>query len=112
MNKEAKGTVGHQGLRWPTTIWMIVFHLGAVAERLHVHFLRGADVGQRVVRDDLEPVDHHRRVAVVAVDAVAVEPRAAAQAERAGILAGGVGQARRHLHQVGHRAQAHAANVG
>src|SRR6266576_15162 len=31
MNKEAKGTVGHQGLRWPTTIWMIVFHLGAVA---------------------------------------------------------------------------------
>jgi stearoyl-CoA desaturase (delta-9 desaturase) len=31
MDKETKGTVGHQGLRWPTTIWMIVFHLGAVA---------------------------------------------------------------------------------
>jgi stearoyl-CoA desaturase (delta-9 desaturase) len=31
MNKEAKHTVKHQGLRWPTTIWMIVFHLGAVA---------------------------------------------------------------------------------
>ena len=24
-------TVGHQGVRWPTTIWMIVFHLGAIA---------------------------------------------------------------------------------
>ena len=31
MKKETKGTVGHQGVRWPTTIWMIVFHLGAVA---------------------------------------------------------------------------------
>ena len=29
MNKEIKA--GHQGLRWPTTIWMIIFHLGAVA---------------------------------------------------------------------------------
>ena len=29
MNKEIKA--GHQGVRWPTTIWMIVFHLGAVA---------------------------------------------------------------------------------
>jgi stearoyl-CoA desaturase (delta-9 desaturase) len=31
MDNEISGTVGHQGVRWPTTIWMIVFHLGAVA---------------------------------------------------------------------------------
>jgi fatty-acid desaturase len=31
MDNESSGTVGHQGVRWPTTIWMIVFHLGAVA---------------------------------------------------------------------------------
>ncbi|MDX6559451.1 MAG: sn stearoyl-lipid 9-desaturase [Blastocatellia bacterium] len=31
MDIEANATGGHQGVRWPTTIWMIVFHLGAVA---------------------------------------------------------------------------------
>src|SRR3979409_1095856 len=31
MKKETERTAGHQGLRWPTTIWMIIFHLGAVA---------------------------------------------------------------------------------
>ena len=31
MNTETNDTRGHQGVRWPTTIWMIVFHLGAVA---------------------------------------------------------------------------------
>jgi fatty-acid desaturase len=30
-NESSGSTVGHQGVRWPTTIWMIVFHLGAVA---------------------------------------------------------------------------------
>lgn len=31
MSKETNHTGGHQGVRWPTTIWMIVFHLGAFA---------------------------------------------------------------------------------
>jgi fatty-acid desaturase len=31
MDIEANATGRHQGVRWPTTIWMIVFHLGAVA---------------------------------------------------------------------------------
>jgi fatty-acid desaturase len=31
MDKKIKVNEGHRGIRWPTTIWMIVFHLGAVA---------------------------------------------------------------------------------
>jgi fatty-acid desaturase len=31
ISNEIRDAMGHQGVRWPTTIWMIVFHLGAVA---------------------------------------------------------------------------------
>jgi len=31
MHNEINDAGPHQGVRWPTTIWMIVFHLGAVA---------------------------------------------------------------------------------